>query len=733
VSEAARVTPGVAVSDSGVTWKVGADGVAEILFDTPGGKVNLINPQTLAALEEAVAFLRRREGVRGVLLASAKPGIFIAGADVKLIASVRSPKEGLGKSMGGQMVFNELAALPFPTVAVISGACLGGGLELALACTARIAADAEEVQIGLPEVRLGIIPGWGGTQRLPRLIGLPAALDLILTGRALAAREALKLGLVDALAAPERLLAEARRHVARLGEAKPRASRSLGDISSRLSGLQRLILRAPARGIVLARARATTRALTSGHYPAPLAAIDAVGRGLARGMDEGLKLEAEHVGDLVVGEVSRGLVRLFLASRGMDGEGAAGPERAVRSVGILGAGVMGGAIAAVAASKGIPVRLRDVGREPLERGLAHAHAILSGRGRRRKPEAWTLSRFMMIAPTMTLHGFSSTDLVIEAVVEDLEVKRRALAEIERSVPEGCILASNTSSLSIDAIASGLARPERFVGLHFFNPVDRMPLVEVVRGRRSGEPAVAAARAFARKLGKTPVVVGDAPGFVVNRLLMPYLAEALRAAAAGIEIETIDRDLVRFGMPMGPLALLDQIGIDVAAKVARILADAFGERLPSPAGLEAVAQAGWLGVKSGKGFYTHGGGRPRPNSEAVALLRSIAPAAAAGGRPGAGRVGSAEPLVQRLLYPVINEAARALSEGVVDGPETIDVAMVFGAGFPPFLGGPLRWADREGVAAVAGTLRRFASEGDAHAAPSEALEKVAAGTGRFYTA
>ncbi len=730
MSEALRAPIQGGVSSSGLTWRLEEDGVAEILFNTPGEKVNLINAQTLTALEDALAHLSRRGDLTGVILASGKSGVFLAGADVRLIAAVTSPAEARGKAMGGQMVFQALANLPVPSVAAISGACLGGGLELAMACAGRIAADAEEVQIGLPEVRLGIIPGWGGTQRLPRLVGLPAALDLILTGRTVPAREALRLGLVDALVPPERLPAAARLLLARLKEEK-RSSSARGKPvivqGVRLSILERILLRPPARGAILWRAAAAARRSTHGRYPAPLAAIEAIASGLSRGLSEGLEREADLVGTLVTGEVSRNLVRIFLDSRAGGPAAPAGSVAGheVKRMGVLGAGVMGGAIAAVAVGSGIPVRLRDVGTEPLSRGLAEAHRILSGRSRRR-PEAWVLSRFMLISPTTDLTGFGGADLIVEAVVEDLEVKKQALSDVEKVVRDDCILASNTSSLSIAAIASALRRPERCVGLHFFNPADRMPLVEVVRAARSGAAAVAAAAALARRLGKTPVVVADSPGFVVNRLLMPYLAEALRAVARGGNPEEIDRTLVIFGMPVGPLALMDQIGLDVAAKVAKVLSSAFPDRLPSPAPLDALVQAGWLGVKSRAGFYQHAGRRRRVNRRAVALARS-----AAGATP-ASETATGEALVRRLLYPMINEAARLLSEGGVDSPAVIDVSMVFGTGFPPFLGGPLRWADKVGAGTIASALNGMASRAAPHLAPCEFLERLAASGGRFHS-
>ena len=733
MSERVIEPPDAGRSSSGVSWRVGGDGIAELLFDSPGERVNLINPDVLTAVGEALAYFIRRGDIRRLVIASAKPGVFIAGADVRLIAAVQKIEEARGKAINGQLVFEALANAPFPTVAAISGACLGGGLELALACSARVAADADEVQMGLPEVKLGLIPGWGGTQRLPRLVGLPAALRMILTGRALSSREALRAGLLDAVVPKERLNAIARRLVP---SRRP------------LPLAQRLLLRWPLRSFVLARARAAATSGAGRHYPAPSAAIDAISYGLAHGIRGGSSREADHVGTLVTGDVCRNLVRIFLASRGREAESTEGadeapgpesdrgaPEPEARSIGILGAGVMGGAIAAVAASKGIAVRLRDVAAAPLARGLAEAHAILAGRGSRRRPEAWTLDRFMKISPTTSLDGFASADLVLEAVVEDLEVKRGVLAEIEKRVRAGCVLATNTSSLSVAALAAPLSRPEMFVGLHFFNPADRMPLVEIVKGPATSPLAVAVARRIAKKMGKTPILVADSPGFVVNRLLMPYLAGALRLVAEGADVEEIDRTLLRFGMPMGPLALLDQIGLDVAAKVSKVLSAAFGDHLPEEKALPALAQAGFLGAKSGAGFYTYVSGKKRAvNSKAVEMARREGKSPGTPPR-GDGKLargaGSGSDLVERVLYPLINEAARILSEEAVDSPQTIDVAMVFGTGFPPFLGGPLRWADSRGIPKVAASLASMAERHGAWLAPCELLSRMAGANGRFH--
>lgn len=704
-----------ASSDSGVTWELFEDGIAEVRFDTPGEKVNLFTPGALAALEDAFSFLGRHEGLRGVLLASGKPGVFVAGADVKLIASVKTEEEGRGKALAGQMVFGKLADLPVPTAAAIAGKCLGGGLEIALACRYRVAGDSEDVQIGLPEVKLGIVPGWGGTQRLPRLVGLPAALGMILAGRTVDARRARKMGLVDAVVPVERVEAEARRM---LLAAPPRTPPPLS---------RRITLAWPARTVILSRAATAAARRSGGHYPALPAALDAVGTGLSRGMDEGLLREASQLGRLVVGSASRNLIGIFLSSRG----GPSQPEgREARETAVLGAGVMGAAIAGLAASKGFGVRLRDLAEGPLEKGTTAARKIVERERRKGRSSRWIASRIQLLRPTVSLAGFGALDLVVEAVVEDLEVKKKTLSEIEERVPEDCLLATNTSSLPVDSIASALKRPERLVGLHFFNPAEKMPLVEIVRGRRSSSEAVETARRFAARLGKTPVVVRDAPGFVVNRLLMPYLAEAVRMVAEGASPVRVDSLLKAFGMPMGPLALLDQIGMDVAAKVAGVLEDAFapGERENGGSvprrGLHALAEAGWLGVKSGRGFYVHRGRHRSPHEEALSALREL-------GRGGIFTPKDDETVIRRLLFPVINEAARVLADGIAPGPGEVDLAMVFGTGFPPFRGGPLRWADTLGPGEIFSVLEDLAGAHGAHLAPSEAL-RTAAQEGRFYT-
>ena len=686
-----------------IGMSVGRDKIAEIRFDAPDEKVNLLTEALLTRLNAILGDIEAgcRDGtIRAVILTSGRPGVFLAGADVKAFVAVAQqgdPVAAAAKARVGQEIFTRLAALPVPTVAAINGACLGGGFELALACTSRVAGDGPEVSMGLPEVRLGLIPGWGGTQRLPRLVGASRALDLILTGRSLTGRKALKLGVVDAVVPIEGIDYEARREAARLASGgRPRRPR-WSWLDTNPAG----------RSIVYMMARRGAQAQSKGRYPAPMCAIDAVRYGLTRSLSEGLLYEADHVGRLLTGEVSRNLVGIFLASRGGGtAPGSAKPMK-IESVGVLGAGTMGGGIAAVAAlGAGASVRLKDVSAEALARGMGQVRAAAKHAATRgRLPRHEAARREALVAPTTGWSGFSGSDLVIEAVVEDLEVKRQVLREMEAATGPQAIFATNTSSLSVAAISEAASRPARVLGLHFFNPVEKMPLVEVIRAPATDDGAVEAAVSLVRRMGKTPVVVKDTPGFIVNRILMPYLAgavEELGRAADPAVVVSIDRAMVDFGMPMGPFALLDQIGIDVAAKVAGVLKAAFPEKPGDARLFHAMMQAGLLGAKSGRGFYVHGrGGKRGKVSPELARLLSATYRPPVGGAVGAMEMAA---VADMLVDAMIDEAAALLEQGAVDRPEVIDLAMVFGAGFPPFRGGLLRHADTVGTEFIAGRLR-----------------------------
>jgi 3-hydroxyacyl-CoA dehydrogenase/enoyl-CoA hydratase/3-hydroxybutyryl-CoA epimerase len=706
-----------------VEWVDG--GAAHLVMDHPDRRVNVLDVAALesleGALDELIAGIARAP--RGVVVRSARPGSFIAGADVEAIGAMTDPAEVRAVVERAHATFQRLASLPVPTVAAIDGVCLGGGTELALACDSRVAAEEPRTQIGLPEILLGIIPGFGGTTRLPRLIGLTAALDLILTGRALDARRAAKTGLV-ARAVPAAWLLEAAHR--RLDELAKRPAAHRRDRWRPASLGARLLDGTPfGRGFVLDRAAAMTRARTGGHYPAPNAALRVLRHGTGRPIPDSLKLEADEVSALVVGPVCKNLVRIFQLSErakkapvvpGMD----ARPEP-VRTLALLGTGVMGAGIAELASRNGVSVRMRDLKPEALTRALQTVRALIDERGRRRRASARERDAQMaLVYPTLDLDGFGRADLAIEAVVEDLEIKRRVFAELEVRMRPDALLATNTSSLSVDAIAAGLQRPERFCGFHFFNPVHRMPLVEVVRGARTSDEALTRAVGFARALGKTPVVVRDAPGFVVNRLLMPYLREAMFLLEEGYALRDVDGAMRRFGMPMGPFEVLDEVGLDVAQKVAGVLTAAFPDRMsPAPA-LDRLVAAGRLGRKSGTGFYRHAGGRRTPDPRLAEIL----------GLRRQPRAGNPAMLSERMVLAMVNEGARVLDDDVVDSAEAIDLAMIFGAGFPPFRGGPMRWADSIGLKQVEARIGALRAEKGERFAPAPRLTELARADGSF---
>jgi len=677
------------------------NGIAHLVMEDPSRKLNVLTIAAFNDLDAALAELEGRPELKGVVLRSGKDGSFIAGMDIEAIASVIVAAEATALVTRAHEIFARLAALNVPTVAAIDGVCLGGGLEMALACDSRVAAE-ESAQIGLPETLLGIFPAFGGTTRLPRLIGLSAACDLILTGRTLDAKRAEKLGLVAKSAPAAWLLEAAEQRLARLA-ARPASARR-DRYRPKGFGPWLLDTTPPGRALVFRQARAGVMAKTGGHYPAPLAALDVLQRGIGQSVTASLALEAAAIGPLATGPVCKNLVRIFQLSEATKRGNVTGVDglkpAVVSRLALAGAGVMGGGIAELASRYGLEVRLRDLRPEALQKGLQTVRAVMDERGRRRRTSARENDGQMArILPTLELSGISQADAAIEAVVEDLDVKRRVFAELEVRMRPDALLATNTSSLSVDALANGLRHPERFVGFHFFNPVHKMPLVEVVRGARTSDAALVTAVGLARRLGKTPVVVKDSPGFVVNRLLMPYLREAMHLFEEGFAIPDLDAAMRDFGMPMGPFEVIDEVGLDVASKVAGVLSAAFPGRMQPAPVLEKLVAAGRLGHKSGLGFYRHAG-RKRTADPAVPALLGIKRSR---------RPASLEPLAERMALTMVNEAARCLEEGVVADAGAVDVAMIFGAGFPPFRGGVLRWADSLGLTNVVSRLRALRGE------------------------
>jgi 3-hydroxyacyl-CoA dehydrogenase/enoyl-CoA hydratase/3-hydroxybutyryl-CoA epimerase len=699
--------------------EVGADRLATLTFDSPDRKVNVFSREAFQELERLLDELAARQDIGALILLSGKKGGFIAGADVEEIARVTDPVEAEAGSRVGHRLFSAWEALPFPTIAAIRGTCLGGGLEISLASTYRVASDRPDTKMGLPEVRLGILPGWGGSTRLPRRIGIAEALDLILTGKTVVGRKALKLGLIDALLPEARFLDGVRDFALARRDQKHREEEAF-DFKEILLEKNPL-----GRKILFDQARKKTLETTRGHYPAPLRAIEVVRVGIEDGPRAGFDAEARAVAELAISRTAKNLIHVFrLTEEAKKETGLPGAApREVRSTAVLGAGVMGGGVAQLIADQtGLPVRMKDVRDEALASGMQHAARLFTKQVERRRLTAPEARRKMaLLHPTLDFSGFKKVDLVVEAIVENLGVKQQVFADTAAQVADGAILASNTSSLSIAAIGARTPHPERVVGMHFFNPVDKMPLVEVIAAEGSDPAAVNTVFAYTRKLGKTPILVKDTPGFLVNRLLMFYSTEGLWLLDEGFRIEDLDRAMSDWGMPMGPMALTDEVGIDVATKVAHILHDAFSERLPVPDWLDRVPQSGRLGSKNGKGFYLYEGRERKGPDPAVYALLGLDP-----------RVDNPDPglIADRMVLPMVNEAARCLEEGVVRSAADLDLALIFGTGFPPFRGGLCRWADQEGLPRIIATLERFESSVGDRYAPSEALRSTAA-TGGFY--
>ncbi len=694
-----------------------ASGVAILWFDDPARKVNLLDSAALTALRRALDALKRRADPsfpRALILTSGKEGNFIAGADVNEFDKIESPADAEGRVKEAQLLFDELSGMPFPTIAAINGACLGGGTEIALAMRHRIAADSRDVRIGLPEVQLGILPGFGGTTRLPRLVGLVPALGLLLTGRTLDSRRARRMGLVDDVLPTARFTERAVAWAeALLASPRPPRRRGPAFVNKVMQAVP------PFRAYALSQARKTVLKETGGHYPAPLEILRVVGASWGKPIPEALKIERKAVSKLLFTPESRNLRHLFQMSERAKRVPSTERARRVDYAGVLGAGTMGGEIAYLMTTRDIRVRLRDIKPEPILKSLAHARSLLLRevqRGRMTKPE---VERALAhIEPTLDMSGFRRVQLVLEAVIEDLNVKQTLFRELEAQVAPTCVFATNTSSLSVGAMSKGLAHPERVVGMHFFNPATRMPLVEVIRADNTDPASLETVIALTRRLKKTPIIVADKPGFLVNRILMPYLAEAVGFVERGQSVPLIDKALRDFGMPMGPLELLDEIGMDVARKVAHVLSEAFGDRMPSLGLIDKLVAEGSLGKKSNLGFYRYERGS----------RRGVNPALTATATP-AEPVSDAE-ISDRLVDAMVNEAALALDDHVIEDPNDVDLAMILGTGFPPFRGGLLRHADAVGVGTVVERLARRQQAGAPYG-PAGRLQRMALAGERFH--
>lgn len=687
-----------------------SDNVGVIVIDVPNEKMNTLKAEFIPQIRVVIEQARQHSALAGLVFISGKPDSFIAGADINMIDSCRSADEARQLAEQGQRVMSEIAALPVPVVAAIHGACLGGGLELALACDWRVCSLDEKTRLGLPEVQLGLLPGSGGTQRLPRLIGASQALNLILTGKTLRAKQALKLGLVDD-AVPHSILLETAVKLALKGKAQRRTL-----------PLRERLLNGPAgRTLLFPLAARQSEAKTHGNYPATRRILEAVRTGLERGMREGHEAEALAFGELAMTSQSAALRQLFFASTALKKEEAA-ESAPLHSIGVLGGGLMGGGIAAVTATKAqLPVRIKDINVEGINHAMKYSWELLSKKVKRRQITAAVRQQQMaLITGSTDYRGFGRRDLIIEAVFEDLSLKQQMVAEVEQHCSPETIFASNTSSLPIAQIAAQAQRPENVIGLHYFSPVDKMPLVEVIPHSTTSARTLATTVALAKQQGKTAIVVADRPGFYVNRILAPYINEAMRCVLEGEPIEVVDRALVKFGFPVGPVQLLDEVGIDVGTKILPILEREYGARFAAPEAFSAVLNDNRKGRKNGRGFYLYNGSKKRPDKTIYSLLH-IQPQH---------RLDDAL-IAQRCVMMMLNEAARCLEEGIIRSPRDGDIGAVFGIGFPPFLGGPYRYMDRLGTANVVNTLARLMHQYGDRFAPCEALRQRAERGENFY--
>ena len=692
--------------------------LAVITIDRPGEKVNTIDPAALEEVERQFAAIEATPGLAGIILISGKPDNFIAGADVEVFATAKERREIEAFGRRGHEILARIAGAKVPLVAAIHGACLGAGLELTLACTYRIATDSPKTVLALPEVMLGLFPGGGGVSRLPRLVGLREALDMILTGRNIRPRAAKRMGLIDQVVAEEALLPAARAAAGKLaaGKLQPRLH-PRGDV------VRALLEKNPlGRSLVFRQARKTVERKSFGLYPAPLVALDLIERGLALPLEEALKLEPPAFAELAVGTTSKSLVSLFRRSNALkkqpvfDGDGGRIEGAEVRRLGMVGGGFMGADIAVVSAEKGIETRIRDIAAEPLAKALAHCRTHFDRRARS-LGERHVFKARSRVSGGLDLTGFSTMDLIIEAVPEVLGLKQDVFAQLEAMVPRETILATNTSALPITRIAERLQHRDRVIGLHFFSPVTKMPLLEIVKTADTSPQTLATCLRYAAQIGKTPIVVNDGPGFYTTRVLGFYLMAALEMVQAGHSIEAVDRGARMVGWPVGPITLLDEVGIDVGAKVSKTLAAAFPDRISVPATVDQFLAEKRFGRKTGRGFYVY-----PPERRGLLARRArkhVDPEVYNyfGGRTAIAEEGNPEELGERLTLICAVEAVRCLESGILQSPRDGDIGAVFGFGYPPMRGGPFRHIDALGPGAV---LTRLAvlreRHGDAYAAP-----------------
>ena len=703
------------------------DGIAYVGLDVADESVNTLSTPMVDRFEEIIDSSLRDESVEGIVIHSLKPDNFVVGFDIEELQGYYDDPEALRALVArGHHLMERLTALEQPIVAAIHGKCLGGGLELALAAHARIATDDSETSFGLPEIMLGLIPGGGGTQRLPRLIDLSQALDMILTGRTIDAGKAKRLGLIDDLVHPGILLDVAAEKVRELADADDTSSSFTQNIEEAFHDPVKLAARTPARRVIFDKARETAQKKSGGHYPALPKAIDVIETGFSEGFDAGMRAESEAFVELVQSDVAKNLMNIFFMRQEVNKDsvvdGRTRPFK-VNKIGIVGAGLMGAGIAQVAGYNGYDVRLKDRDYDGLGWGMNYVHGLFDKLVSRRKmSQAEADVNFGRISGTVDYSGFKTADLVVEAVFESLELKREILADVENLDNPDQIFASNTSTIPIADIAAKAKRPEHVLGMHFFSPVYKMPLLEIIRTDKTSRKALATALAVGRDMGKTCIVVDDGPGFFTSRVIAAYINEAGWILQEGARIEDIDEAMRTFGFPVGPLKLVDEVGMDVGQKAAGVLQEAFSDRWEAPTALTALAEEGRKGRKNEHGFYDYGGqGSDVPDETVYDVLP--------GGQDR--RRVDRELVQQRCWLAMLNECAYALEEGILRNPRDGDIGVIFGLGFPPFRGGIFRYADEVGLATVVEQMKRLADQFGDRLLPAQILIDKAKEGSSFY--
>lgn len=679
------------------------DDVVTITFDQENSIANVFNEELLEELAQEIRFVEdHQSSFKGVIFQSAKPSIFIAGADLKSFADDPTPERISYLIELGQQIFNRIEDLRIPSVAAIHGACVGGGYELALACDHRVATLDSATKLGLPETMLGILPAWGGSTRLPRMIGIAGAMGIILAGKVVVPKLALKLGMIDRVAYKETLESVAK---AMLHNGKKKYK-------------SHLLNKFPLKYIAKSKATKNVLKTTGGVYPAPLKAIDVMIRGLSMSRNESLKLEEQAFAELLTSDVASNLVNIFFLQE-RSKKTKSDKDFKVKNTAVIGAGVMGAGIAQWISSRGIKVLLKDIKPEFVAKGIASISKLYSAAvSKRVMTKAEASSKFDNVTPITKSMPMKSVDLVVEAAVEQLEIKQDLFAELETLVRDDTILATNTSALSIVDVADKMQHKERVVGIHYFNPVHKMKLVEVVRGECTSDETVLKATQFVKKTGKLPVVVKDSPGFLVNRILMPYLIEAVHLANGDIEIDRVDKLLRKFGMPMGPFRLIDEVGGDVCQHVADDLLNRLDTKFPNSNLLRKMIEEGNLGKKTDRGFYKYSKGKSNGVSGEIPTSSNI------------NLILTDEQIVDRLVLIMVNEAVRCLQENVVESPKDVDFGMIMGTGWAPFRGGPISYCDNEGASNVVERLQELAKK-DKYYAPCDMLLEYAENDKKFY--